>query len=396
MTKITVYNKGIIIDGHANTKEECETITLLCDSLAKDNNFKQIAYDKGYAAFKKVGKTNNLMFDSEGYSTVINWDSGVNSVSVVDDSGTKTWTSSGQSVETTGMGGTTYTFNVILKNGYIIDNVTAINADQYSILQHTDNKITVQTSSSGLGSGFTITTVMRKSYDLSTSAKWATLSSGNHNVQIVAKASGYRDSEKSAAAVVKKEYPNVTLAKGSYKFFTNMTLPSTTWQVEMPFTSNNVSYSQLQVYGTDQIVLNRGIWYNTNHACVGAEWDDDTYQIITLSADAQVPSDFLTWFNANTSPCIEAGTYQFAEIIRMFPSNQTIDFTSNGNSYSQFTFPSLGMNYAKASSTLVYVKSTETWENQAFRIVTFATTQVCSSTFFTWFKMYASVYTATI
>lgn len=63
MTKITVYNKGIIIDGHADTKEECETITLLCDSLAKDNNFKQIAYDKGYAAFKKVGKTNNLMFE---------------------------------------------------------------------------------------------------------------------------------------------------------------------------------------------------------------------------------------------------------------------------------------------------------------------------------------------
>lgn len=63
MTKITTYNRGIIIDGHANTKEECETITLLCDSLAKDDNFKQVAYDKGYAAFERVGKTDNLKFE---------------------------------------------------------------------------------------------------------------------------------------------------------------------------------------------------------------------------------------------------------------------------------------------------------------------------------------------
>ena len=60
---LKIQSDKIIIDGHADTKEECETITLLCDSLAKDSNFKQIAYDKGYAAFKKVGKTNNLMFE---------------------------------------------------------------------------------------------------------------------------------------------------------------------------------------------------------------------------------------------------------------------------------------------------------------------------------------------
>lgn len=60
MTKITTYNKGIIIDGHADTKEECETITLLCNSLAKDKNFKQVAYDDGYAAFQKIGKAEKL------------------------------------------------------------------------------------------------------------------------------------------------------------------------------------------------------------------------------------------------------------------------------------------------------------------------------------------------
>nr|DAD77504.1 MAG TPA: hypothetical protein [Podoviridae sp. ctaNW81] len=68
MTKITTYNRGIIIDGHADTKEECETITLLCDSLAKDKNFKQVAYDKGYAAFEKVGKAERLRFPPVTYT----------------------------------------------------------------------------------------------------------------------------------------------------------------------------------------------------------------------------------------------------------------------------------------------------------------------------------------
>ena len=45
---------------------------------------------------------------------------------------------------------------------------------------------------------------MRKSYDLSTSSKWSALSDGEHTVQIVAKAVGYRDSEPSAAVTVTK------------------------------------------------------------------------------------------------------------------------------------------------------------------------------------------------
>lgn len=68
MTKITIYTRGIIIDGHADTKEECETITLLCDSLAKDKNFKQVAYDDGYAAFKRVGKAERLKFPPITYN----------------------------------------------------------------------------------------------------------------------------------------------------------------------------------------------------------------------------------------------------------------------------------------------------------------------------------------
>lgn len=38
-----------------------------------------------------------------------------------------------------------------------------------------------------------------KTYDLSTSTKWANLSDGDHTVQIIAKADGYRASEASSA-----------------------------------------------------------------------------------------------------------------------------------------------------------------------------------------------------
>ena len=254
----------------------------------------------------------------------------------------------------------------------------------------------------------------RKSYDLSTSAKWATLSSGNHNVQIVAKASGYRDSEKSAAVTVNKPAATVTLSKGTYKFVSQPTAVSSVIQQDIVCTAAADTYSytlnqiqvnmstastRVQLISTVDVMVNSKVsgsnnyaWYNYN--------DGDTTLLstpptITIASDVQVQSDFYDWFIANTNPCIEAGTYQFAETIATFPSNQTIDFTSNGNTYSSFTFPPLGMNYNKASSTNVYVKSTNTWVNQDFRIVTFATTQVCSNSFFTWFKTYASAYTPT-
>ena len=35
MTKIKLLDDRIIFDGHADTQRECETITLMCDNLAK-------------------------------------------------------------------------------------------------------------------------------------------------------------------------------------------------------------------------------------------------------------------------------------------------------------------------------------------------------------------------
>ena len=56
---------------------------------------------------------------------------------------------------------------------------------------------------------------MAKSADLTTLPGWASLSTGSHNITIVAKAEGYRDSEPSAAVSVTKSTwtaPTIQLA----------------------------------------------------------------------------------------------------------------------------------------------------------------------------------------
>lgn len=61
-TKIFYNDNRIIIDGHADTEQECQAITAMCDSLDRDDNFKTIAYDKGYALFERIGGGEKMMF----------------------------------------------------------------------------------------------------------------------------------------------------------------------------------------------------------------------------------------------------------------------------------------------------------------------------------------------
>ena len=61
-TKIIYTKNKIIFDGHCDTKEECENITLLCNNLSNSKDYKTIKYESGYAEFEKVGKSNELKF----------------------------------------------------------------------------------------------------------------------------------------------------------------------------------------------------------------------------------------------------------------------------------------------------------------------------------------------
>ena len=205
MTKILLQNDRIIFDGHADSIQECETITLLCDSLTNNPNFKTIRYESGYAEFEKVGKAEKLMF-AIGDITV-NFDSNITKVECI--AKNWEWTTSGSSLEVSGVqDGTSYLFNVTFATGYILNTVSAnFNSDGSTISAQNDSSFTI---TAGSGASFTITLTSKqggssqKSYDLSSSSKWAALSDGEPTVQIVAKGTGYRDSAKSTSVTVTK------------------------------------------------------------------------------------------------------------------------------------------------------------------------------------------------
>ena len=140
MTKIKMLNDRIIFDGHADSRQECETITLMCDNLAKSKDFKTIRYESGYAEFEKVGKTEELKFVSEPMNCTINFDSHVTKVEVTNEyDETYTWTTSGQTFLINGNSYTTYIFTVTLENGFEINTVQATEAEQYEILSFSNN-----------------------------------------------------------------------------------------------------------------------------------------------------------------------------------------------------------------------------------------------------------------
>lgn len=65
MTDIKFIDNKIIFDGHADTIEECATITALCDTLRDSIDFKTVGYKKGYAEFEILNKNQDLKFIPE-------------------------------------------------------------------------------------------------------------------------------------------------------------------------------------------------------------------------------------------------------------------------------------------------------------------------------------------
>lgn len=209
MTKITTYNRGIIIDGHADTKEECETITLLCNSLAKDKNFKQVAYDDGYAAFEKIGKAERLRFVNIQNSLTVNFDTGIQSVDFSYGSNTHTFSTSGEQYGFTAEPGSDIVLTVNLKSGYSLKSSSLGNVS--------GNIVTIPFSTVTSPTNLDCTLVSEAaqssqlSVDLTTLSGWSNLSSGSHTIKIVAKGTGYRDSDKSAGVEVTKPSSGYTV-----------------------------------------------------------------------------------------------------------------------------------------------------------------------------------------
>lgn len=217
-TKILINDDRIIFDGHADNRSDCEMITLLCNGLKDNPNFKTIEYQSGYAEFEKTGHTSELKFIGARASITMKFDSNiVKVVGVGIGSGDSDieWTTSGSTQVGTADDGTTYIFNVTLADGFIIDKVTlsdtsAPNGEFGKLTSTSDTSFRITAGSGGISQTVTITSKQapaRISVDLATAFpdKWAALDPGEHMIQIRAKNPGnYLDSDLSAAITFTK------------------------------------------------------------------------------------------------------------------------------------------------------------------------------------------------
>lgn len=138
-------------------------------------------------------KLNLQRFAASKFGITINYDSNVTSV---DNDGT-VFTTSGETKYVFSEG-TTYTFTVGMTQGYELDSVTSdygdisnVNGNSFQFIQYGANGVNITITSKKATSQISI--------DLTTLSGWGNVANGSHNIQVVAKADGYRDSEKSTA-----------------------------------------------------------------------------------------------------------------------------------------------------------------------------------------------------
>ena len=62
MSKILIEGNKVIIDGHANDFETCNTLTNLCDELSKSDKFRTVKYESGYGEFESVSENEEKKF----------------------------------------------------------------------------------------------------------------------------------------------------------------------------------------------------------------------------------------------------------------------------------------------------------------------------------------------
>lgn len=307
MTKITTYNRGIIIDGHADTKEECETITLLCDSLAKDKNFKQVAYDKGYAAFERVGKADRLRFvilPQNGLT--VNFDTGIQSVGFSYGSNTHTFTTSEELYEFAEEPGSDITLTVNLKSGYTLKSS--------SLGSISGNIVTIPFSNPPTPTSITCTLVseaatVKKFVDLTTLSGWANLAPGNHTIKIVAKGTGYRDSEPSAGVTVTKPaaaYTDCLTFTGETSEFTLKPQYQPVWDGTLYYSTDHNTWTVW--YGDEINSANKKLYLKGKGNTKFEYYDDNTedlyYAEFRLSSKASCSGNIQTlldWENPPTS-----------------------------------------------------------------------------------------------
>lgn len=136
------------------------------------------------------------------YKLTVNFDNGIESIDFSYGSNNHTFSTSGELYTFSLELGNDINLTVTLKSSYSLDNST--------LGTISGNTIVIPENEISRSMDCTITSKLatpRKSVDLTTLPGWANLSAGSHNITIVAKANGYRDSAPSAAVSVTKPGP---------------------------------------------------------------------------------------------------------------------------------------------------------------------------------------------
>lgn len=226
----------------------------------------------------------------------------------------------------------------------------------------------------------------RVSVDLTTLAGWANLSAGAHNITVVAKANGYKDSAPSASVSVTKPVATKTLKAGTYKWIDNPNLsgfPSDASYktYELIFTSGGASFSYLHcsAYNSDWFGVAYGplpnrtnfVGYSNNRTEWGYFDDDDNfwhknvaYQTITLATDQEVSVDFYNWAITEGNLVRESavGTWLLNTTLTRPSTNQTYTLDVNVAYDKTHTFTAKYMELYDSGYSLKYVLRFEHYE----------------------------------
>lgn len=233
---LKIIDNKVIFDGHAENSSDCHTLTLLCNLLQK--NTKTVDYRTGYAEFELEDIPSENRFwltDTQTFyinDILVQVDAGqaISDAFILDSKITIDLSFSQDGVTVHNTGNTACKVILLsdldLNSYFSITSIPSIAPGGTALLPFLDNirlRSIVSNDGQNISEGDIISedgtklTVSKiKSVDLTTLPGWSSLSSGTHNITIVAKAAGYIDSEKSAGVEVTKEL------QYDYKFENNV------------------------------------------------------------------------------------------------------------------------------------------------------------------------------
>lgn len=240
---------------------------------------------------------------------IINFDSHITKVSSVFNSSGETteWTTSGASNFVSCTDGTTYTFNVTLEDGYVMDNVTLddINTEYGELTATTDTTFSILAGISGIQQTITITSKAAKT------AKETYIDLMSELANTINELTGYSDSINLATIVDRAK--TITKPSGSYTVNTNGTYDVTN------YASVVVNVPNPTLSGTAK----------ANQVVKGATFYSDSYTLQTGTFEGLIPDGNAVASNVLAGKTFYGnGTTKLTGSINTYSGSTTI--TSNG------------------------------------------------------------------